>query len=332
MNRVRLYHPVWTHLPALLLYGWILLELFTLGPLPDRVPVHFGLGGQADNWGSPWVWYLSVPLVPLLALGISFAMDEFWARQERRKRFNWITLFDEAMLGILAGVFAGCFQTLRQGGEVLHVPWLLLFSVTAFAVAAAAILEWRRPCTSKPEPLELGVVADPALLRKAIQARIDAGTQWAYWQVQNPWWMNVIMGLSLLTLLPGFAVFLLVNDIPLPIRASVVPILIVSAAMIGACLGGLRVHVSGGQLRVRLGFLGVPLLRLRAGDIEDASLLEFSPLADFGGWGIRRGKGMWAYFFEGTRGVVIRKRNGKKYMIGSNNPEELLAVITAVLT
>ena len=58
--------------------------------------------------------------------------------------------------------------------------------------------------------------------------------------------------------------------------------------------------------------------------------MEYAPLKDFGGYGIRFGKGMKAYILRGTRGVKITTLNGKKYLVSSDHPERLLAVLQMV--
>lgn len=49
----------------------------------------------------------------------------------------------------------------------------------------------------------------------------------------------------------------------------------------------------------------------------------YSPLREFGGWGIRWGKEGKAYSVSGDRGVQIEFKNGKKLLIGSRRAEEL---------
>lgn len=65
-------------------------------------------------------------------------------------------------------------------------------------------------------------------------------------------------------------------------------------------------------------------------DIATVEVHEFSPLKDFGGYGIRFNREMKAYYLHGTRGVKITVNGGKKYLIGSDRPEQLSTVIRAV--
>jgi hypothetical protein len=74
----------------------------------------------------------------------------------------------------------------------------------------------------------------------------------------------------------------------------------------------------------------VPMWRARRialADIERAEAVTYSPLLDYGGWGIRMGRKGWAYNVSGNRGVRIEYGNGKRFLIGSQRAEELARVI-----
>jgi hypothetical protein len=58
---------------------------------------------------------------------------------------------------------------------------------------------------------------------------------------------------------------------------------------------------------------------------------EYRPLLEYGGWGIRCGKNGKAYNVSGKKGLQIIFKNGKKLLIGSQNPEELVAAIDSVV-
>jgi len=73
------------------------------------------------------------------------------------------------------------------------------------------------------------------------------------------------------------------------------------------------------------------VLKLKTADIASAEIMQFAPLGDFGGYGIRYNGKMTAYYLRGSRGVKITTQKGKKYLIGSDRPEHLLAVINAVM-
>jgi hypothetical protein len=57
--------------------------------------------------------------------------------------------------------------------------------------------------------------------------------------------------------------------------------------------------------------------------INTYKVREYSPLKEYGGWGIRYGRKGMAYNVSGNRGVQLEFNNGKSLLIGSQKPEEL---------
>ena len=63
------------------------------------------------------------------------------------------------------------------------------------------------------------------------------------------------------------------------------------------------------------------------GDIRSAEAVEYRPIRDYGGWGIRYGLGGWAYNVSGNRGVQLKFWYGTDLLIGSQRADELAAVL-----
>ena len=55
--------------------------------------------------------------------------------------------------------------------------------------------------------------------------------------------------------------------------------------------------------------------------------LTYRPIRDYGGWGLRFGKGGRAYNVHGRKGVRLEFADGKHLLIGSQRSEELAAAI-----
>ena len=102
------------------------------------------------------------------------------------------------------------------------------------------------------------------------------------------------------------------------------PLLFLFLAML---FGSLEVEVTREQLIVRAGLLHARLLRVGRADVQSVRVESFNPLADFGGWGIRYARGTWGYIFRGHRGVRVETREGKRYLISSDEPEKLAAAL-----
>lgn len=92
----------------------------------------------------------------------------------------------------------------------------------------------------------------------------------------------------------------------------------------------LRTVITERELLVTLGAL-FPLYRRRIplAEIARAEAVTYSPLADYGGWGIRWGRNGAAVNARGCRGVLLTLRCGKRLLIGSQRPDALAAALTA---
>jgi hypothetical protein len=53
----------------------------------------------------------------------------------------------------------------------------------------------------------------------------------------------------------------------------------------------------------------------------------YRPIRDAGGYGIHRGRRGWAYNVSGNRGVQLELVSGKRMLIGSQRPDELVCAI-----
>ena len=91
----------------------------------------------------------------------------------------------------------------------------------------------------------------------------------------------------------------------------------------------MTVRVNSERVEVTFGHLGWPRWRFAIAEILQASVIEFSPLRDFGGWGIRTGRDGTCLNQRGDRGVAFEFR-GRRYIIGSDHPEALLLAMHTV--
>lgn len=95
--------------------------------------------------------------------------------------------------------------------------------------------------------------------------------------------------------------------------------------------GQLRVRVT--RTSVHLSFGSTSLISKVIGFDEIVSMeaVDYSPLMEFGGWGIRyRWGGKRAWTVRGTRALVLHLEDGKHFYVGSDNPEGLAAHIRLV--
>ena len=72
---------------------------------------------------------------------------------------------------------------------------------------------------------------------------------------------------------------------------------------------------------------------IKAEDILRYEVKKYNPLKDYGGWGIRLGsfgKGK-AYNVSGNMGVLFEFKNGKKFMLGTQNPVSVKSALDKLM-
>ena len=78
---------------------------------------------------------------------------------------------------------------------------------------------------------------------------------------------------------------------------------------------------------IRIRFAPMRAKRIPFADIASADATTVSPIRDYGGWGVRYGKGTKAYLANGNRGVLLTMPRGKNLLIGSQVPNELATAL-----
>ena len=222
----------------------------------------------------------------------------------------WTTLPCDAVQGLLLGIEL-CLWMEPSPMARLHFPVVLGCALAAVAVGFLA--QWLAPSArvAAPEiPLEIPVA--PETLRS-----MEPGRAWSYREGQDAWWLRLLL-LGLL----GWTIWLLARS-GLAGVASALPGVLLGAVM----WGGFRVVADRRGVHLRIGQLGIPIRNLSWQEIRAVRLREFSPLAEFGGWGLRYRPGTTALFLRGRRGAEIVLASGRSWLIGSDHPERLCEVL-----
>jgi hypothetical protein len=148
---------------------------------------------------------------------------------------------------------------------------------------------------------------------------------------RQPWVGALMAGTLVLLLVPlGLVLF----GAPVKAGSDILP------GVIGLALGivvviGVAFLMYVMKLSVRLDDAGLhirffPFVKrdIALAEIARWEARTYSPLREYGGWGIRCGWNGMAYNVSGNQGVQLEFTNGKRLLIGSQRPEELAAAIT----
>ncbi|MCX6234370.1 MAG: DUF6141 family protein [Bacteroidetes bacterium] len=67
-------------------------------------------------------------------------------------------------------------------------------------------------------------------------------------------------------------------------------------------------------------------------DIEKCYVRKYKPISEYGGWGMRMGslKHGKAFNVRGNMGLQIEFKNGKRFLIGTQNPQELEGALNKI--
>lgn len=313
----------WTHLPAVAVWvGFVAWFLSRASEWPSRVPLQVGWEGEVTSWASPWLAFGLVAGLGLFFIALTVVLDDLWAQQESRKKFNFLSLLDELVLSLLVTIQSSFLLAAMDGAIVYRFPWAAVWIVVGGATLLGVLIELKRPYRASADgiPAE-GRVTDA--FRKNLEVRIKRRETIVFWDIQNPKYVAwASIGVPLVLWLS--AVF--------AIRESgwAAGLNIAVGLFLLLLYGGQRTRVSSEGITLRYGLMGIRIFQCHLDEITGIRVRTFAPLADFGGYGIRTAKGITAYYLAGRTGVQLELANRRSVLIGSSNPEQLAAVIEAL--
>ena len=153
-------------------------------------------------------------------------------------------------------------------------------------------------------------------------------------------WLRLLLVLSmaLAVAISGFALRETITqpktpNVFVPILLTAVAMAIPIAAAILFFIIKLETEVRSDGLYVRFYPIHIRYKRFTADNLQQYYTRRYRPILEYGGWGIRysftkKGK---AYNISGNKGVQLVLKNGKKLLIGSQRPDELVAAIDQML-
>lgn len=150
----------------------------------------------------------------------------------------------------------------------------------------------------------------------------------------NKWWHYMLAALPaaiviVSSLFIQFDIMSTENNQKASLLASIISILLAVLAFIWFRYIKLNTIINEAGISVQ--FKGIPFCKKKISwpEIQKIEVIEYSPLYDYGGWGVRyslAGKG-WCYNVSGKIGISIMQSNGKPFLIGTQKSEEAQKII-----
>lgn len=149
----------------------------------------------------------------------------------------------------------------------------------------------------------------------------------------NKWWHYLIAGVPVVLIIVIMS--LVQFDIVTSKDRTKTPVLffsiiiITSFCFIWFTILKLKTEINSEGIFVH--FLGIPFCKraIKWEDLQSVSIITYSPLSDYGGWGVRysiSGNG-WCYNVSGKSGIKMVYKNGKPFLIGTQQPKEAEKII-----
>jgi hypothetical protein len=154
-------------------------------------------------------------------------------------------------------------------------------------------------------------------------------TRWAWW-VHGLLWLPILVAMFPIQSLMRGSFGEGTGGVLVGTTGVVLLICLSIPAGIYGLMGELRIRVTDDGLDLRWGYLEWIRKKIPIGEVEGAEAVKYSPLRDFGGWGIRMGRGgRRAWTVKGNRAVLLHLSGGTEFYLGSDRPELLLQWVEA---
>ena len=149
----------------------------------------------------------------------------------------------------------------------------------------------------------------------------------SYYESQkfNKWWMRLIFIVPV-----GFTLYGMFNDKinqPIGWQMIIAPIIIAAVGTL-FFFANLETRIDETGITIRFFPFQRVYYFVRWDEIENCEIRKYSPLMEYGGWGLRysftNGK---AYNVAGNKGMQLTLKNGEKFLIGTQKTKELDAYL-----
>jgi hypothetical protein len=306
-------------IPFALAVVGVALQLAWLPELPETIATHWGFGGEPDSFGPSW----SMPLLlGVLGVLIPALFGVVLARTVRpegptatQKLLAVASLFAVTLLSIVVTASIAIQRGLAVGSSSPTILPVLGIAVGAALLLAAAgwiFLPRAVPGVSTRDGVTPPVALAPGEL-----------VVWVGHARFSTWALIALCGvIAVATAVVAFVIALR-GAWPL----AIVPV-VVLVSVLGSASWRVRVDADGLTVRPTLGW---PQYRVALADVASAAKTTVVPLGEFGGFGIRWGRGRrLGIITRGGEALEVLRRDGRALVVTVDDAATAAGLLTAL--
>lgn len=152
----------------------------------------------------------------------------------------------------------------------------------------------------------------------------------------NQWWIILFLGVYTAAVWAiAFAQLIMkipVGNDPTSNTAMLIIWLVAGVLMPGLFLAmNMHTEITNDGLNVKFFPFHLKPRHFSVQQIESAEAVVYSPIREYGGWGIRYGKNGLAYNVRGNEGVLLKLKDNKNVLIGTQKKDELFTALNKIM-
>ncbi|GAA1850566.1 DUF1648 domain-containing protein [Microbacterium koreense] len=308
-------------LPLLVGLVGVGLMLLWLPEMPETIAIHWdasGADGFGPAWSTPVILAATVALIVVLLAACALPG---WRAGEWGPTQRFVGALGPAIVVFLTVGITWSFGTQRGLTDPTAAPSILLpFAVGALTGAVVGVIAWfaqpavtlsgGSPAGHSPADITLGQGEQAVWLRTTTMS--------------TPGLVFIVLATLLMA---GLAVVFVLSDSAV---AWVIVLLAVLLLVLTVTMCVFRVRVDAGGLRVA-SLLGIPRFRVPLADIASVSVIEVSPMSQFGGWGIRLSlDGRFGVVMHRGEAIEVTRHRGRTFVVTVDDAETGAGLLDAL--
>jgi hypothetical protein len=289
---------------------------FVVAPARD-IAVHWGPDGTADGWAPAWTVVVGMAVLGVID-ALAFGLPLFATRREGPSAFQKLIAAIAVAFGVLMAAL-GLWVLLSQLDAAAEPPTIGVGLPLSVVIAlVSGVLAWF--ATPRPMPVDpKGVAAEPLALAPGERAVWIGRTRLA--------WPGLVAVVVAIVASLGAAVAANVTTEGRVGALFLVPVVLL-AVLVLTSFWVVRVDDDGLDVHSPLGW---PRFRMPAAEVASAGTVEVSAVGEFGGWGIRSGKGRrLGIVMRSGHALEAQNRDGRALVVTVDDAGTAAALLSAV--